>query len=56
MSELETSREDRFFGVSYQVPTEPEPKEEAAPEVELEIIDDLPRKPAKADAKVGRER
>ena len=52
MSDLQTSREDKFFGVSYQVPTEPEPKEEAAPEVELEIIDDLPRKPAKADAKV----
>lgn len=50
MSELETSREDRFFGVSYQVPTEPEPKEEATPEVELEIVDDLPRKPAKAEA------
>ena len=41
MSEVQTSREDKFFGVSYQVETpdeEPETKE-ASNEVELEIID-----------------
>jgi len=52
MSEVQTSREDKFFGVSYQVGTpdeEPETKE-ASNEVELEIIDDTPKKPQKAES------
>jgi hypothetical protein len=52
MSEVQTSREDKFFGVSYQVETpdeEPETKE-ASNEVELEIIDDTPKKPQKAES------
>ena len=49
MSETQTSREDKFFGVTYQVGEDkPEAKAEPdMPEVELEIIDDAPRKPSK---------
>ena len=52
MSELQTSREDKFFGVSYQVEDpDQEPKtKEASDDVELEIIDDTPKKPQKADS------
>ena len=52
MSELQT-QEEKFFGVSYpvQVP-EKETKTEEKDDVELEIIDDLPRKPVKVDAQV----
>ena len=49
MSELQTSKEDKFFGVSYQVGA-PEKEEESVPtpEVELEIVDDTPKKPVRA--------
>jgi hypothetical protein len=50
MSELQTSKEDKFFGVSYQVGA-PEKEEAPTPvtdEVELEIVDDTPKKPLKA--------
>jgi hypothetical protein len=52
MSELQT-QEEKFFGVSYpvQVP-EKETQTEEKDDVELEIIDDLPRKPVKVDAQV----
>jgi hypothetical protein len=51
MSDLQTSKEEKFFGVSYQMETpEKEAKDNSAPEVELEIIDDLPKKPVKAEA------
>lgn len=49
MSELQTSKEDKFFGVSYQVGA-PEQEEKPVPadEVELEIVDDTPKKPVRA--------
>ena len=50
MSELQT-QEDKFFGVSYPVQV-PEKETKTEDDVELEIIDDLPRKPVKVDAQV----
>ena len=49
MSETQTSREDKFFGVTYQVGEDkPEAKAEPeTPDVELEIIDDTPKRPSK---------
>ena len=51
MSELQTSKEDKFFGVSYQV-NAPEKEEKvednSQDELELEIVDDIPKRPAKA--------
>jgi hypothetical protein len=53
MSELQTSQEDKFFGVTYQVQVpEKETQQAEKDDVELEIIDDLPRKPVKVDAQV----
>ena len=52
MSELQSSKEEKFFGVSYQV-VPPEKEEKNVPvsdEIELEIVDDTPKKPVKADS------
>lgn len=48
----EMSREDKFFGVNAPLQI-PEKEAQSAPEeeVELEIVDDLPKKPAKQEAK-----
>lgn len=48
----EMSREDKFFGVNAPLQI-PDKESKSAPEVEveLEIVDDLPKKPAKQEAK-----
>jgi len=51
MSELQTSQEDKFFGMTHQVqPPEKEAPPEEKENIELEIIDDLPRRPGKVEA------
>jgi len=51
MSELQTSQEDKFFGMTHQVqPPEKEAPPEEKESIELEIIDDLPRRPGKVEA------
>lgn len=45
----ELSREDKFFGVTtpLQIPEKTEAKSSPEPEVELEIVDDIPKQPVK---------
>lgn len=51
------SKEDKFFGVStpLQIPDKEESKAAPEPEVELEIIDDLPKQPVKQAEKAEKE-
>lgn len=51
MSDIQTSKEEKFFGVSYQVnePDETKKPENSSPEIELEIVDDIPKRPFKAE-------
>ena len=53
MSAEMTSQEDKFFGISapLQIPDKEDKAVAAEPEVELEIIDDLPKQPAKEASK-----
>ena len=48
----EMSREDKFFGVSspLQIPEKEETKASPEPEIELEILDDTPKRPVKQEA------
>ena len=45
----EMSREDKFFGVNtpVQIPEKAEDKPKAEPEVQLEVVDDIPKQPVK---------
>ncbi len=57
VEQSQMSKEDKFFGVStpLQIPEKEETKSAPEPEVELEIIDDLPKQPVKQAEKPEKE-
>jgi hypothetical protein len=57
VEQSQMSKEDKFFGVStpLQIPEKEETKAAPEPEVELEIIDDLPKQPVKQAEKPEKE-